>query len=117
LVREGILIKCFQVIVSYVTELYYSGKKAYLAVHMDYRGKIIYGWSLQKGAGRDVVIKSLKMAVKSLKGYGIKVLIKVLKGIILHQDRGSVYTSDDYVAEALSFGFHLSYSLERGTWG
>jgi len=106
LLRDGILIKCFRVIVSDVTELYYSGKKAYLAVHMDYRGKIIYGWSLKRGAGRDLVIESLRMAVRSLKGYGIK----VFKGIILHQDRGSVYTSDDYVAEALSLGFHLSYS-------
>jgi len=106
LVMDGILIKCFQIIVSNVTKLYYSGKKVYLAVHMDYREKIIYGWSLQKGAGRDLVIKSLRMAVKSLKRYGIK----ILKGIVLHQDREIIYTIDDYVAEALSFGFHLSYS-------
>ena len=106
LMMDGILIKCFQIIVSNVTKLYYSGKKAYLAVHMDYRGKVIYGWSLQKGAGRDLVIKSLRMAVKSLKRYGIK----ILKRIVLHQDRGIIYTTDNYVAEALSFGFHLSYS-------
>jgi len=106
LLREGILINCFQVILSDVTELYYSGKKAYLAVHMDYSGKLIYGWSLKGGAGRELVIESLRGAVRSLKGLGIE----DFKGMILHQDRGSVYTSDDYVAEGLSLGFHLSYS-------
>jgi len=106
LLRENRVKRCFQVIVSDVTELYYSGKKAYLSVHMDYVGKMIYGWNLSKSPNKDLVIGSLKMAVRRLKRFGIH----VFKRIIIHQDRGSVYTSSDYVAEALSRGFYLSYS-------
>ena len=107
LVRENKITGCEQIIVSDVTEIKYSGnRKAYLSVHMDNLGKMIYGFCLSMSAERNLVLSSLEMAVKRLKGYGRA----VIGNIILHQDRGSVYTSSDYVSKALSLGFKLSYS-------
>jgi len=107
LIRENRITGCEQVIVSDVTEIKYSGnKKAYLSVHMDFFGKIIYGFCLSMSAETNLVLSSLKKAVNCLKSYGRV----VIKNIILHQDRGSVYTSSGYIAKALSFGFKLSYS-------
>jgi len=105
-IRENKITQCFQVIISDVTEIYYSGNKAYLSVHMDYFGKLIYGWKLKKSPDKELVIGSFKMAIRWLKGFGIN----SFKKIIIHQDRGSVYTSIDYTAEVLSYDFHLSYS-------
>ncbi len=53
-------------VVSDVTEIHFSGKKAYLSVHMDFFGKMIYGYCLSLSADVRGVTSSLKMAVKKL---------------------------------------------------
>lgn len=105
LIRENKITGCAKVIVSDVTEIHFSGKKAYLSVHMDFFGKMIYGYCLSLSADVSGVLTSLKMAVKTLKKLG-----HAVKYLVLHQDRGSVYTSSDYVSEALGYEFRLSYS-------
>ena len=107
MIRENKIRNCFQVLVSDVTEFYYAGgKKAYLSVHLDYFGKMIYGWHLSMNPNSDLVKKSFKNAIKRLIGFGIN----KFKRIIMHQDRGSIYTSNDYTATVLSTGMYLSYS-------
>ena len=105
LIRENKITGCSQVIVSDVTEIRFSGKKAYLSVHMDFFGKMVYGYCLSLSADVSGVLSSLSSAVKTLKRLGCAV-----KKIVLHQDRGSVYTSSEYVSEALAHEFRLSYS-------
>ena len=57
LTKQKIITRCLQVIVSDVTELYYSGKKAYLCVHMDIYGKMIFdGWHLLTVPNSELVV-------------------------------------------------------------
>lgn len=106
LARGNMLKGCFRVVVSDVTELVYQGGKAYLCVHMDIFGKMLYGWNLKEGPDSDLVIQSLKKAVLALK----RILGTVPSSLIFHQDRGSVYTGCEYVTAVLSQKFQLSYS-------
>ncbi len=54
----------------------------------------------------EIVISSFKMTLKSIK----KLLGGRKRNIIVHQDRGSQYTSHDYVDIVLKNKFILSYS-------
>lgn len=100
--------RVFQVIVSDITEIKYANgkKKAYLASHLDYYGKMILGWSLSTSPDTDLVLGSFKKSktrVKRLLGVGR------LTGIIFHQDQGSVYTSTDYTTAVLGEDAFLSF--------
>lgn len=106
MMREGLIVRCFQVVVSDVTEIQYKSGKAYLCVHMDHFGKMIYGWNLSCSAGRETVLKSFEMAVQKIR----KVLSFFPKGIVFHQDRGSVYTSTDYISTLLKYACRISFS-------
>jgi transposase len=80
----------FKVISSDITEIIYNhGKnKAYLAVHKDVFGQLIYGYYLSLNMETKIVINSLKMSLKTIR----KLLGKHQKEIIVHQDRGdSIY--------------------------
>jgi putative transposase len=112
LVRKDMIDRSFQVVVSDVTELLYQGGKAYLCVHLDIFGKMLYGWELSRNPDSALVVESFKMACSSIK----RLLGKIPAGIIVHQDRGSVYTGIDYVNAALKGKFRLSYS-RRGEPG
>jgi len=95
----------FQAITSDMTELKFRGGKAYLCVHKDAFGQIVYGWSLGLTMEASLVMSSLKKAITK---------IKKLEGDfegkpILHQDRGSQYTSHEYVQAGLEFA-RMSYS-------
>lgn len=103
---KGKINACFQAVVSDITEIPFKAGKAYLCVHLDYVGKMIYGWSLSLSPDRRLIISSFKRAVKTLKGFGIG----LLKGIIVHQDRGTQYTSADHVTTVLETGAYLSFS-------
>ena len=105
--KEG-LKACFQVIVSDMTEISFKAGKAYLCVHLDYVGKLVYGWSLSLDPNRFLMISSFNKAVKRLKSFGIKA--KLLSQIIFHQDRGVQYTSTDYISAVLDKDVYLSYS-------
>jgi putative transposase len=113
------LAKPFQAISSDITELRYRGGKAYLCVHKDIVGQMVYGWSLGLNMETSLVIKSFNMAVKNLKylleRHPIKYAGKTEKlteknnKLLFHQDRGSQYTSYQYVQSVLSQGI-ISYS-------
>jgi putative transposase len=103
---KGKLTEPFQAVVSDITEIVYQGGKAYLCVHMDLIGKYVYGWSLSLSPDRHLIINSFNKTKRKLKYFGIKVLTR----IIFHQDRGTQYTSADYIIAVLNAGAYLSYS-------
>jgi len=95
----------FQAITSDMTELLFAGGKAYLCVHKDALGQMVYGWSLGLTQDTDLVTKSFTMATKTIK----KLVGKLTTKILCHQDRGTQYTSHRYVQLALTYAT-LSYS-------
>jgi len=97
---------CFQAVVSDITRIVFKGGKAYLCVHLDYYGKVVYGWSLSLNPDQNLVLDSFKKAKDKLKKLGIKILIK----IIFHQDRGTQYTSTGYTTAVLDTKAYLSFS-------
>ncbi len=103
---SGKSVDCFEVVVSDITQIRYATGIAYLCVHMDYAGKYVYGYSLSMNTDTKLIIRSLKLALNRLKRFGLRDYDK----LIFHQDRGSVYTSNLYVATVLSLGSILSYS-------
>ena len=110
--------KPFQALSSDITELNYKGGKAYFCVHKDVFGQMVYGYSVGLNMETDLVMKSLKMAITTIKKIIGKQKDKVdSKGRegalgqkpIMHQDRGSQYTSHRYVQAVLKFA-KISYS-------
>ena len=97
--------KPFQALTSDMTELHYSGGKAYLCVHKDAFGQMVYGWSLGLTMETSLVLKSLKMATIMIKD----LIGKMKRKPIQHQDRGTQYTSYKYVQTVLKFA-KISYS-------
>lgn len=102
------IINPFQAISSDITEIIYNhGKnKAYLAVHKDVLGQMVYGYALGTTMESKLVIASFKQAISTIK----KLLGKLPKELIWHSDQGSQYTSYDYVEIVLKCQFILSYS-------
>ena len=113
----------FQALTSDITELKFKGGRAYWCVHKDVHGQMVYGWSLDLNMKTALVVKSLKMAQKRLNNLTNRLSLKDklklksqpgLKQLnkpkpLIHQDRGSQYTSYSYIQAALSFAV-LSYS-------
>ena len=86
--------------------LYAEGKNTcYLSVHKDVKGQMVYGHEISENMTTELVLGSLRKAIKK-----IKWLTKIWpKKLLFHQDRGSQYTSYEYVAAVLQVG-QLSYS-------
>ena len=97
----------FQALSSDISELKFKGGKAYLCVHKDVYGQMVYGWSLGLSMETRLVIKSQNLARATIKKLIGKTNNKDKP--ILHQDRGSQYTSHQYVQTALDWTT-LSYS-------
>lgn len=97
--------KPFQALSSDITELNYKGGKAYLCVHKDVLGQMVYGYALGLNMETNLVMKSLKMAIITIS----KLAGKLIHKLIIHQDRGSQYTSHQYVQTVLGFAT-ISYS-------
>jgi len=97
-----------QAITTDITEIIYNhGKsKAYLAVHEDCFGQVVYGCELGETMETKLVISSFRKAARNIK----KLVKKIPEGLICHQDQGSQYTSYDYVEEVLKSKITLSYS-------
>jgi len=95
----------FQALTSDITQLEFLGGKAYLCVHKDVFGQMVYGYALGLTMETSLVMKSLNMAIWVIK----KLAGKLENKPILHQDRGSQYTSHEYVKAGLEFA-QLSYS-------
>ena len=98
----------FQAITSDITEIYYNGgkDKAYLAAHKDVFGQAVYGWALGITMETGLVITSLKMAKRSIR----KLIKRIPNKLLCHQDRGSQYTSYEYVDCVQKSNMRLSYS-------
>lgn len=100
--------KPFQAITSDITEIYYNqGKsKAYLAVHKDVFGQLVYGWNLQEKMDAKIVIISFERAIKKIK----ELIEKIPENLLCHQDQGSQYTSYEYTDAVMKNKVILSYS-------
>ena len=98
----------FQAITSDITEIIYNygRSKAYLAVHKDVFGQSVYGYSLAQTMEAKLVLDSFRQAVKNIK----KLLGRLPKELLQHQDQGSQYTSYEYVETVLKTGLAMSYS-------
>ncbi len=98
----------FQAITSDITELFYNNgrQKAYLAIHKDAFGQLVYGWKLGQTMDSKLIINSFEKAKKNIK----KFINKIPKKMLCHQDQGSQYASYEYVNKILSNGLKLSYS-------
>ncbi|MEA3379192.1 MAG: IS3 family transposase [Nanoarchaeota archaeon] len=107
LIRSKIT-KPFQAITSDITEVWYDGgnKKAYLAVHKDVYGQMVYGWEINKRMKTELVLKSFEKAKKKIK----KLIKKLPDNLICHSDQGSQYTSHEYTNTVLGSKIILSYS-------
>lgn len=98
----------FQALTSDITEIYYNnGKdKAYLCVHKDVFGQMVYGWALGATMEASLVLKSLEMAKQSIR----KLIKRIPAKLLCHQDQGSQYTSYGYTNMVLMSNMRLSYS-------
>lgn len=108
--RSNLLIRStitapFQALSSDITELKFKEGKAYLCVHKDVFGQMVYGFSLGLSMETKLVLASLAMARKTIS----RLIGRAKTKPICHQDRGSQYTSHDYVQKALTWAT-LSYS-------
>ena len=100
--------KPFQAISSDITEVWYNGGqcKAYLVVHKDVFGQMVYGWNLAKNMKTEFVLDSFEKAKKRIK----KMIKRLPDNLICHQDQGSQYTSHEYANAVLKSKIILSYS-------
>jgi len=100
--------KPFQAITSDITEIIYNhGKsKAYLAVHKDVFGQMVYGWEIAQTMEVKLVMSSFLKAIKKIK----KLITKIPEELLCHQDQGSQYTSYKYIDMVLKNKIVLSYS-------
>lgn len=70
-----------------ITEIATEEGKLYLCVVLDLFSKLVIGWSMHHRQDRHMVIRAVEMAVWQREGGW---------SVILHSDRGSQFTSDDY---------------------
>lgn len=101
----------FRAITSDISEIKFEGGKAYLCVHKDVFGQVVYGWELSLKQDLSLVMRSFNKARAEL--MKMKIKPKVNKKIIWHQDQGSQYTSYRYVQSVLNIG-RISFS-KKGT--
>lgn len=106
----------FQAITSDISRIYYANgtKHCYLCVHKDVFGQIVYGYCLSRNMETEIVIKSFKEAVRSIKKWIKDRFASKNEKLICHQDQGSQYTSYEYINLVLMTGCRLSFS-EKGT--
>lgn len=98
----------FRAITTDITEIYYNNgrNKAYLCVHKDVFGQMVYGWSLGITMEAKLAVDSFKMAKHSIR----KLLGKLPDKLLCHSDQGSQYTSYIYANLVLMSNMILSYS-------
>lgn len=98
----------FQAITADITEIIYNqGKnKAYLSVHKDVLGQMVYGYAVGKTMEAKLAVGSFRQAMVTIK----KLIKKLPAELLCHQDQGSQFTSYEYVEEALKNNVTLSYS-------
>lgn len=108
LLIRTVITKPFQAITSDITEIFYNnGKnKAYLAIHKDVFGQMVYGFNLKENMDANLIIDCFEQAKKNI----IKLIKTIPDNLLCHSDQGSQYTSYEYVDKVLKSKIILSYS-------
>lgn len=104
LIRKKIS-KPLQAITTDISELKYKGGRAYLCVHKDVFGQLVYGHSVNLKMDTGMVLESYRLAKEKIQ----ELAGKIPKKMLCHQDQGSQYTSYQYVEEVQK-DMVLSYS-------
>ena len=79
----------------------------YLAVFIDLFSRKIVGWAIDKSLKRELVLRAFREAV-FIRNPG--------QGLMVHADRGSQYTSDEFKEAVESRDFILSMSRSGNCW-
>jgi putative transposase len=79
----------------------------YLAVVMDLCSRLIVGWALTTSLTDDLTLEALNQALESRNPD---------PGLMHHSDRGSQYTSEDYLDKLEDQGFVISMSRKGNCW-
>lgn len=111
--RSNLLIRTkitapFQAITGDISEIFYDHgkKKAYLSVHKDVFGQMVYGSQLGQTMESELVRNSFNQAKSSIR----KLIKQIPAKMLCHQDQGSQYTSYEFVNDVLGSNMRLSYS-------
>jgi len=99
----------FDVLYTDFTELVYAGgrAKAHLMVLLDHAGKLVLGHAVGERAVTDLALEAWKRAKRTLRR-----LSQPVKGLIVHHDQDSVYTSYAWTAQLLlDDEVRISYAL------
>lgn len=100
-------LRVFEVLVTDFTELVYGGGKAWLMPIVDSRSKLVVGHAVSRSRNRSAALEAWQRARRTLLRFGVSI-----SGVIMHHDRDSVYTSDDWVRRLLiEDQARLSYAL------
>jgi putative transposase len=91
-----------------ISEIFYDHgrKKAYLSIHKDVFGQLVYGWKLGQTMETELVRSSFNKAKNSIK----QLIKRIPAKMLCHQDQGSQYTSYEFVNDVLTSNMRLSYS-------
>lgn len=104
-----LVVGTLQILYTDFTQIVYANgtKKAELMPILDHRSKLVTGWSLGPTATTEVALEALNHTETTYKK-----LKFTLEEVIIHHDRGSTYTSHQWVYMILiGYLMHLSYAL------
>ena len=90
-----------------ITYLWTREGFSYLAVFLDLYSRRIVGWSVDRTLSCALVLEAFRQAV---------LLRQPGPGLIVHTDRGSQYTSDQFIGKAQAGQFVLSMSRRGNCW-
>jgi putative transposase len=96
-----------QVWVGDITYIWTGEGFMYLAVFIDLYSRKVVGWSLGIRITAALVLQALRQAI---------MIRKPPAGLLIHTDRGSQYTSDDFIALAEAEKLTLSMSRKGNCW-
>jgi putative transposase len=92
------------------TELPFAGgrHRAHLMPILDHASKVVLGWAVGASTNRELALAAWKQAKESLRALGLD-----HRGLIMHHDQDSVYTSYDWTGQLLLRDrLQLSYALD-----
>lgn len=99
----------FEVLYTDFTEIYYADgtQKAQFMPILDHASRMCLGWAVGERANRSLALKTWKRAGDQLKRWGVE-----RRGMIMHHDQDSVYTSYAWTGQLLlEDKLRMSYAL------
>ena len=88
--------KPFEILYTDFTEIHYTGGKGYLMPLLDDCSKYSPGWAVGEHADTELALRAWDAALDGLMDLGVST-----EGLIVHHDRGSVYTSYAWTSRLL----------------